>query len=346
MGILLRIIPAGDGDCFICEFNIEGKPFRLLIDGGTGPTFETHLRPLLKNPAFGEIDLAIVTHIDDDHIAGMIGLLSDGNASTRIKSIWFNGYKHLPASPTKQAFSVPQGDALSKLIVERGIPWNAHFGDNAVSLSDDGTPRIVPLGKDVAITILSPGGKELSRLKQKWDTEWRAVAAKQAAKVASGSRQTFAPVDIDKLADPSLYQKDGSRTNASSIAFLLEVEGNNIFFGADALPEVICEAWAKTKNAPRKVDVFKVSHHGSTKNTNAGLLAIFPAPCYVISTSGQLHDHPDREAIARIIKHGNKPKLIFNFTNALNSIWADPQVSKRRHTAEFGDGERIIEIKL
>lgn len=346
MGLLLRIIPAGDGDCFICEFEIEGKPFRLLIDGGTGPTFEAHLKSLLKNPAFGGIDLAIVTHIDDDHIAGMIELLSDSDASTRIKSIWFNGYKHLPTSPGKQTFSVPQGDALSKLIVARGIPWNEHFGNAAVSLNDDGTPRIVSLGKEATITILSPGTKELSRLKQKWETDWRTIAAKQIAKAAGRSRQSFAPMDIDKLAHADLYEKDGSRTNASSIAFLLEVEGKSIFFGADALPEVICEAWAKGQYASRKVDVFKVSHHGSSKNTNADLLAIFPAPRYVISTSGQSHDHPDHESIARIIKHGNNPKLIFNFTNAFTSVWADPQVSKRRHTAELGDGESIIDIQL
>jgi beta-lactamase superfamily II metal-dependent hydrolase len=345
MGLLLRIIPAGDGDCFICEFDVDGDPFRLLIDGGTGPTFSAHLKSILNDPAFGVINLAIVTHIDDDHIAGMIQLLSDPIASTKIKNIWFNGYRHLPASTIKQKFSVPQGDALSKIIDKLNIPWNANF-KNAVSLNDDGTPRVVPLGEGSSITILSPGEHELLRLKQKWETDLKTIAAKQVAKAAVKARQTYAPLNIEQLANPDLYEKDGSRTNASSIAFLLKVGDFRIFFGADALPEVICNAWAKAEYPPQKVDVFKVPHHGSSNNINDDLLKIFPATTYVISTSGVLHDHPSREAVARIIKNGTKPKLIFNFTNSLNSVWADPRVSNGRHTAQHGDGESIIEIWL
>lgn len=353
----LKVIPAGDGDCFLCELNNDGIPYRILIDGGVESTFAEQLRPLFDDPAF-EIDLVIVTHVDDDHIAGIIALLKDPTASKRIKSIWFNGYKHFPASTPGQTFGVEQGDTLSKLIEGLQIPWNKPFGGGAVALNPDGSPQLVSLGANTTVTIVSPGTPELLRLKTRWEKEWKRIAlrdaakaaeaaAKAAARAARGTRQTFAPLDIDELADPALYTKDKSVTNASSIAFLLEADGKSIFFSADAIPETVCSAWEKGANAPREVDIFKVSHHGSLKNTNAQLLSLFPSTRYVISTSGESHDHPDRESVARIIKHSRtSPKIYFNFYNKHTSIWADPDVSNRQHTAEHGNGHDFVEINI
>jgi beta-lactamase superfamily II metal-dependent hydrolase len=353
----LKVIPAGDGDCFICEFNNEGNPYRILVDGGVKSTFDEQLRPLFDDPAF-EIDLVIVTHVDDDHIAGIIALLEDPIASKRIKSIWFNGYKHCPASSSAQTYGIEQADTLSGLIEGLRIPWNEHFGFGAVALNADGSSRSIPLGADTIITIVSPGMPELLRLKGRWEKEWKRIAlrnalkaaraaAKAAAKAARSIRQTFAPLDIEELADPTSYTRDSSVTNASSIAFVLDADGASIFFSADALPEVVCSAWAKGGNAPREVGIFKVSHHGSLKNTNAQLLNIFRSAQYVISTSGDSHNHPDRESVARIIKHSmTPPKIYFNYNNKYTSIWADPEVSNRQHTAEHGNGHAFLEINL
>lgn len=353
----LKIIPAGDGDCFICEFNNDSKPYRILVDGGVESTFSEQLRPLFDDPAF-EIDLAIVTHVDDDHIAGIIALLKDPISSKRIKSIWFNGYKHFPISTSAQTFGVEQGDVLSKLIEDLLIPWNEHFFGGAVALNPDGSPQLVPLGPNTTVTILSPGKPELLRLKTRWEKEWKRIALRDAAKAAKAvakaaaiaarnTRQTFAPLNIDELADPALYTKDKSVTNTSSIAFLLEANEKTIFFSADAVPETVCSAWGKGENEPREVDIFKVSHHGSLKNTNAELLSLFPSTRYVISTSGELHDHPSRESVARIIKHSKTPpKIYFNFYNKHTSVWADPDVSNRQHTTEHGDGNAFVEITV
>src|SRR5690606_22347730 len=61
------VFPAGDGDCslFACD------EFCILVDGGRSaiPCCWNYVATLRK------IDAAVVTHIDADHIEGMIGLL-------------------------------------------------------------------------------------------------------------------------------------------------------------------------------------------------------------------------------------------------------------------------------
>lgn len=53
----------------------------------------------LKNEG-GAIDLLIVTHIDNDHIGGVIELLKENGSNKdskiiEIKNIWHNSYRHL-----------------------------------------------------------------------------------------------------------------------------------------------------------------------------------------------------------------------------------------------------------
>jgi glyoxylase-like metal-dependent hydrolase (beta-lactamase superfamily II) len=39
----------------------------------------------------------VVSHIDADHIGGVIELLEDTALGVSFGDIWFNGYRHLPA---------------------------------------------------------------------------------------------------------------------------------------------------------------------------------------------------------------------------------------------------------
>lgn len=346
MGFLLRIFPAGDGDCFVCEFNVGGKPFRLMVDGGVGSTFERHTKGYL-NDLEDVIDLAVVTHIDDDHIAGMIKILEDPVAWKKIKSIWFNGYIHLPTRAGAQSFSVGQGESLAKLIAKRQIPWNEHFGHGAVKINDDGSPRVIELGANAKITILSPGLPQLTKLKRDWDAGLVKLEAKVQKKLEKKRvRQTFNSINVDALSEPCHYAQDTSSTNASSIAFLLEVDNCTILFAADALAEVICASWLTGKNGAKEIDVFKVSHHGSAKNTNQDLLRLFPAKKYVISTSGEVHSLPDNATLARIVTQGGpNPILVFNHSNAITSVWTDPSVSNERHTAQHAKENEVLEIR-
>ncbi|MFP3373740.1 MBL fold metallo-hydrolase, partial [Pseudomonas sp. SIMBA_068] len=72
-----------------------------LIDGGPGETFgqlngyAMPLRLLLEQlKAKGEvIDLAVITHVDDDHIGGVLAAMSyEDYLPSLVKEFWFNSY--------------------------------------------------------------------------------------------------------------------------------------------------------------------------------------------------------------------------------------------------------------
>ena len=63
----LRMYHAGDGDCLLVTDDTRKR--RLLIDGGRAGTFDTHTTPDLT---MDKIDVVCVSHIDDDHISGIL----------------------------------------------------------------------------------------------------------------------------------------------------------------------------------------------------------------------------------------------------------------------------------
>lgn len=50
----------------------------MLIDGGPYQTFEKHLKPSFQDlPINGKLDLVVLSHIDNDHIIGLLDLLEE-----------------------------------------------------------------------------------------------------------------------------------------------------------------------------------------------------------------------------------------------------------------------------
>ena len=86
--IRVEMLPARLGDCLLVECLRQGRrPWRMLVDGGppdTWPLLKARLDRLpASNPA---IDVAVVTHIDSDHIGGMIPFLASDFARTSIRA--------------------------------------------------------------------------------------------------------------------------------------------------------------------------------------------------------------------------------------------------------------------
>ena len=63
------------------------------------------------------VDVAVVTHIDSDHIGGMVPLLGDDVARSMVRDVWFNGAPHLPAPVRERDRSVTQGEAVGTAIL-------------------------------------------------------------------------------------------------------------------------------------------------------------------------------------------------------------------------------------
>jgi hypothetical protein len=199
MSLSIEIFPAQEGDSFLILCG-ENKKMNILIDGGMVSTYRNHIRPrLLELAAKGEaLDLLIVTHIDADHIAGILEFIKEnGNANNPqiipVKEIWHNSYRHIQfrAMGHKQVFppeeeilrslirrgfskagerleqfiSAEQGSSLASLILKGKFPWNKAF--NGQAILGDGSPSY-DLASDIRIKILSPYKSELEALERYW----------------------------------------------------------------------------------------------------------------------------------------------------------------------------------
>src|SRR5689334_14820713 len=91
VAITFEALPARLGDCLLIECHREGeRPWRALIDGGppdTWPTLRARLNRLPR--ADRRLDLVVVTHIDSDHIGGMLPFFE--SPPVEVGDVWFNG---------------------------------------------------------------------------------------------------------------------------------------------------------------------------------------------------------------------------------------------------------------
>jgi len=74
--VKLKVFFAKDGDCLLLT-SADGH--HVLVDGGRTSSFETQTQPALQELADKRtpLDLVVVSHIDADHISGIISLLQD-----------------------------------------------------------------------------------------------------------------------------------------------------------------------------------------------------------------------------------------------------------------------------
>jgi glyoxylase-like metal-dependent hydrolase (beta-lactamase superfamily II) len=100
----LHVVQAEYGDCVILEFGTCKNPTTVLIDGGPYQTFEKHLKPTLQRlPVKGKLDLVVLSHIDNDHIIGLVDLLEKirdqrehgGKELVKISKLWHNSFNDL-----------------------------------------------------------------------------------------------------------------------------------------------------------------------------------------------------------------------------------------------------------
>ena len=102
----LDVRRARKGDCLLLHFGSKSEPGLALIDGGPKNVYLPHLKPRLLEirKARGldrqqplPVDLLMVSHVDDDHIQGILDLtreMTSTNAAPllRVLSFWHNSF--------------------------------------------------------------------------------------------------------------------------------------------------------------------------------------------------------------------------------------------------------------
>jgi beta-lactamase superfamily II metal-dependent hydrolase len=96
--LALTMLPARQGDALWIRWGDEASPHQLIIDMGTeeiGTAIRERLQQLDESQR--EFELLVVTHVDRDHIGGILTCLAEAEplAQLKFKDVWFNGWTHL-----------------------------------------------------------------------------------------------------------------------------------------------------------------------------------------------------------------------------------------------------------
>lgn len=320
--IKLTMLPADDGDSLLLEYGDENFTRRILIDVGRTATY-SRIKPMLSTLG-GLVDLLVVTHVDQDHILGVLAMLEDEELPVTFGDVWFNGFNHLSDSDFED-FGPQDGEKLTSALVEAGLKWNAAFAGRSIEVDrpltwfEDGS----------SMTVLSPDRAQLAALIPDWVKECEKnglIPGKDPVPESEPAGfEAFGSLDIDALAATS-FSADPSKTNRTSIGFLFEYDGVRLIFTGDADDHRLVSSLkgrADADGGRLRIDALKIAHHGSQRNISTDLLDILDCPRYLISTSGARHNHPNDVAMARILKHGGSSKEIcFNYRSRAE-LWND-----------------------
>jgi beta-lactamase superfamily II metal-dependent hydrolase len=337
--ITLKSLKAQNGDCFLLSFpDQEGTPRNILIDGGRDASYHDQSRN-----EYGElkdeidlikerkeiIDLVILTHIDNDHICGLLKWFEmDSKAHALIKNVWFNSGKliaeHLkkPENPDLNVglkifqtteTGVNEGIEFEEYLLKHKI-WERKIIMKGQQFNDLG----------VQINVLSPDAAQLEALLGEYKNVTGDVAYTSAKEKDWHIAVKEFMEEETQIKPKYSFIQDRSVKNGSSITFILTISDIHFLFLGDSHPRGIVKALKAldySETNPLHVAVFKVSHHGSKSNTNKELIKIVKAGAYFLSSDSSGDHHPHKRTLARIISHNPEAEFHFNYGHVKDNIF-------------------------
>ncbi|MBB5448359.1 MULTISPECIES: hypothetical protein [unclassified Paraburkholderia] len=356
----IHVLPAQRGDALWIEYGTEDAPNHILIDGGITATGRDHLRKRVEEVGSPlHFELLVVTHIDLDHIQGILQFLEDLPDGITFGDIWFNGWDQMKAIGL-EPMGVKEGIRLSEILKKNHkTTWNKAADGKAIALEADGSVVTYTIDGGMKLTVLGPAHEQLVRLRERWDDvieEFGAAEeAEDSGEVPSGldlripGLEPMGPIDIPELAK-SKFKEDETIPNGSSIALLLEYEGRTALMLGDAYPSVIVNSLRTlSPNGRFKVDVVKLAHHGSRNNTDRAMASLLSAPTWIFSSNGAGNTkHPHKESVARVLHDGKDVRtLIFNYRTTFNDVWDDEDlIEEFGYEVVYGDGHSPVVVML
>jgi len=334
----IKLLKAGNGDSLFLSFNDGGINRNILIDGGVEQTYYSDATNA-NGELYSEIDsirkrnesidLLILTHIDNDHICGLLKWFElDNKAHELVKNVWFNSGKLIAAY-----FNEPENEDLRvglKIFSDSqtGVHEAIEYEDYLIKKEIWNQKLIIEGQKleecGVKIQILSPNEAQLKRLIKEYK-EKTGDPAYTAGKEKDWDKNIKDFIEEENKPEFRFVQ-DNKPKNGSSISFILTLNSKHFLFLADSHPKGIVKQLKSlgfSMDKPLKVEVMKVSHHGSKANTNKELLEIVKTENYIISTDSSGHNHPNKRTLARILNVNPNAIFHFNYEHVRNTIFTD-----------------------
>lgn len=297
----LHAVQAAFGDCLLLEYGDAAQPRFVLIDGGPIRTYQTHLKPAVQRliTQRGQLELAVLSHVDNDHVVGLLDLFSDlqmraqaGQRHLAVKALWHNAFSQtigreldesiLRDVPDLSAWApdladpldvvargIAEGDHLQRGATALGVPINPGFA-NGVVVTGAGPAQSLD-GLD--IKIVGPSTKALEKLRKQWQA-W-----------------------LERQRDRDLAPgRDQSVPNLSSIMLLAESAGARALLAGDGRGDEIVDGLRASGSWQTgdtfQVDLLKLPHHGSARNATPEFFRTIRADRYLICADGT-NGNPD-----------------------------------------------------
>lgn len=326
--INIKVLSASKGDCIVLSYGREEKHY-ILIDGGQGKLCFRQLSDYVeKIIRSGEkIDVIVLTHIDSDHIDGIIRLLSQRMFDfTVIKEMWFDFGKNL-----KDILGIDS--AVGKVNMyshSTEMSWK-QGADLEETIQQEGIKRriVTKLEKicvgGAEIIVLSPS-KEVLRTFAEQGEEFEKVTAEISMRDDYGK-------SVSEL-NQKEQEKHVTLTNKSSIAFLFKYEEKSILLLGDADPDEIVDSLIElgySKTNRLKIDYCKIAHHASKHNTTNELIQMLDCSNYIISTQQTAQGRPSKECLSRIICNSENPVSFYcNYELNWDNVFTKEEFLKYR----------------
>jgi beta-lactamase superfamily II metal-dependent hydrolase len=351
----LHVVQARYGDSLILEYGAAQAPRYILIDGGPPGIYEDDLRPVLQGIADrgGSLDFMVLSHVDDDHVVGLLDLLAEiqqqrdsGAPETiGIGEIWHNTFSQTlggeiearfqafmgAAAPVRGAMhaadrtmrDIAKGDALTHEADALDIPINEQFDPSylvSLGLTNEPVDR-----ENLRLWIVAPNRTNLQNLREEW-LEW---LEEQEDRVLVRSLEE---------AERAATRADTRVPNLSSIMFLALADGKSMLLTGDGrgdhLLEGLGQAGLLDASGRLHVDILKLPHHGSRHNISREVLQAITADRYIVSASGR-YSHPSRQTlewIAEVAREQGR-QVEIAVTKRTKSV---DQLLERYDTDEYG----------
>jgi len=318
----LHVLQALSGDSLLLSYiGNDNKEHNILVDGGMPDTFKRLQRVIddedndNKNE-IETIDYIFLTHIDRDHIGGILKLL-DSSYASKVEKVFFNS-GHMIHQQESSFISETDGINLIKQI-NNSDGLNANREEITISTEYDFF--------GLEISFLSPTYEALNIF-----NELTSLPEIDEDSFISESEEEREDLDLFQLSQKKFYEKklENDHANGVSLAMLVKYQGISILLLGDAKDSVLIPVLKYKKYTKRdklKVNYMKLSHHGSKFHTTNELLELIYCQHFIISANGT-HKHPNIETLARILCHKerDKSKTIYFYFNYEEEDYEDKGV--------------------
>jgi len=291
----MQVLQALSGDSiYISYYGNDGKNHSILIDGGMPNTFKKSIKSILS--FIDSLEYIFITHIDRDHIGGILKLL-DSKYRDKVQNIYFNS-GHLIA--TKDSKFISESDGIS--LVE-------HINKSSTIKTNEEEITIKTKFDfyGLKISFLSPTYEAIINFNKSFNLGKVKKEALISDYEIIEKKETICKLSNIVFKEKKLIHDPA---NGVSLAMLLEYKSKSILLLGDAKDSIVINTLKeKGYSISNKlvVDYIKLSHHGSKYHTSNELLNLIDCQHFLISANGT-NGHPNIETLARIICHQKREK--------------------------------------